>query len=232
MTPARAPRRFAPLLAGTAAGSLGPADLEEIGISIVAVDILELWLGVGFDRIDAGGGLGSFIGWDGPIVGVARYTEEGPVMAGWRGRGLPQLLKQRGDTIKLRSAIDGTAVDVVIDELRTKAAALGPGVVDATGDHSVKLWSGAGYPPGNAQVVVTDAANLEAGAGRYHSDSGWTDLATAAGGPLVAGCDCRTCGIAGSAYIAHLAAVHEITADHLLAWHNTHRLRRLVEAPA
>jgi queuine/archaeosine tRNA-ribosyltransferase len=231
LTPTAAPRRFAPLLAGTAAGSLGPADLEEIGISIVAVDILELWLGVGFDRIDAAGGLGPFIGWDGPIVGIARYADEAPVMAGWRGRGLPQLLKQRDDTLRLRSAIDGAVVDVVIDELRTRAATLGPGLVNAT-DDDVRPWSGASDPPVDGRIVVSDAAQVEAAAGRYHADSGWTELATPAGGPLVPGCGCRPCRIAGSAYIAHLAAAREITAEHLLVWHNTHRLRRVVEVAA
>lgn len=220
------------MLAGTAAGSLGPADLEEIGISIIALDILELWMGVGFDRIRAAGGLGAFVGWDGPIVGVARYSDEAPSATGWRGRGLPQLLKQLDDKLRLRSSVDGAVVDVVIDDLRTEAASLGSGVVDATGDRAVTVWSGAGEPPADGTIVVTEAANLEAAVGRYHSSSGWTELATAADGPLVPGCDCRTCRVSGAAYIANLANVREITAQHLLGWHNTHRLRLLVEGPS
>ncbi|HEV3233452.1 MAG TPA: hypothetical protein VG329_02755 [Candidatus Dormibacteraeota bacterium] len=223
---------MAPLLAGTAAGSLGPADLAEVGISIVALDILELWMGVGFDRIRAAGGLGAFIGWDGPIVGVARYSDEAAPTTGWRGRGLPQLLKQLDDKLRLRSAVDGAVVDVVIDDLRTEAASLGSGIVDTTGDGEVNVWSGAGEPSASGTIVVTEAANLEAAAGRYHSSSGWTELASAADGPLVPGCDCRTCRIAGAAYIAHLADAREITAQHLLGWHNTHRLRLVVEGPS
>jgi tRNA-guanine family transglycosylase len=43
------------------------------------------------------------------------------------------------------------------------------------------------------------------------------------------GCDCRACAVAGRGYLAHLWAMREITAEHLLGWHNLHQLRRMVE---
>ena len=62
--PTRLPegRRLAPLLAAGAHGSLGAADLEMLGVSVVAVDILEVALGPGLARVSDAGGLGRLFG--------------------------------------------------------------------------------------------------------------------------------------------------------------------------
>ena len=227
-----APRRLAPLLAGTSAGSLGPADLEAIGISIVAVDVLELYLAVGLDRLVEAGGLGAFIGWPGPIVAVARYSDEAPEASGWRARGLPHLLGADGDTLRLRSPIDGAIVSIALDQLRTDTVALGANTVDAGGDLAVKMWADADTDPPTTGIVVTDLAQAQAAAGRFRAGRAWRHVAGAPDRSLAAGCECRSCRIATGPYLAHLWAMREITAEHLLAWHNLHQLRAVVEDPA
>jgi tRNA-guanine family transglycosylase len=66
---------------------------------------------------------------------------------------------------------------------------------------------------------------------RYWDGAAWADLAAAGeeGSPLLESCRCRACAIANRGYLAHLAAMREITAEHLLGWHNLHQLRLLVE---
>jgi queuine/archaeosine tRNA-ribosyltransferase len=221
-------RRLAPLLAGTSAGSLGPADLEEIGITIVAVDVLELRLGPGLDTVHAAGGLGAFIGWDGPIVAIARYSDEAPGATGWRARGLPQLLRADGDSLTLRSAVDGDVVIIALEQLQAETAGLGAG----TGDEAdrVAVWIDVDGPQPASDIVVTELGQAQAAEGRYYDRGAWRDISQVPAGPLAPTCGCRACRVAGGAYLAHLWAVREITAQHLLTWHNVHQLRLVVEA--
>ena len=92
MRPTPSPPRLVPLLSGTAAGSLGPLDLEEIGVGAVAVDIVELALGLGLDRVERLGGLHALTGWAGPLLAVGRVTAEAPAATGRRARALPRLI--------------------------------------------------------------------------------------------------------------------------------------------
>src|SRR5438309_75529 len=86
MRPIPPPPRLLPLLSGLAAGSLGPTDLAEIGISVVAIDIVELAMGMGLDRVERLGGLARLTGWDGSLVAVARTASAPPAATGWRAR--------------------------------------------------------------------------------------------------------------------------------------------------
>ena len=105
MKPIPPPPRLLPLLAGTAAGSLGPEDLAEIGITAAAVDIVELALGLGLDRVERLGGLARLTGWEGPLVAVARMASGRPSATGWRARALPELLSEHEGTLQLLSLI-------------------------------------------------------------------------------------------------------------------------------
>ena len=207
------------MLAGTSAGSLGPADLEEIGITIVAVDVLELRLGPGLDTVQAAGGLGAFIGWDGPIVAIARYSDEATGATGWRGRGLPQLLRADGDSLTLRSTVDGDVATVALEQLQAETAGLGADAGDEA--DPVAVWIDPDAPPPASGIVVTELGQAQAAGGRYFDRGTWRDIAEGAAGLLAPSCGCRACQVAGGAYLAHLWAVREITAQHLLTWHNT-----------
>jgi queuine/archaeosine tRNA-ribosyltransferase len=219
-----------PLLAGSAAGSLGPDDLAEIGISVAAVDIVELAVGTGLHRVERLGGLARLTGWDGPLVAVARMASAPPPATGWRARALPQLLSESDGVLELRSALDGSKVSLVRAELAEWARRLGaePAIsIDGDGVEA-RIWEEA-EPPA-AALLVSSRAQDEARKGRFWDGGGWTELAALSGaGALLDGCDCRACAIAGRGYLAHLWSMREITAEHLLGWHNLHQLRRLVE---
>jgi queuine/archaeosine tRNA-ribosyltransferase len=234
MKPTPSPPRLLPLLSGTAAGSLGPQDLEEIGISAAAVDILELALGLGLERIDRLGGLHAVTGWAGPLLAVARMTTFPAAAPGWRGRALPRLVAERDGILELRSSIDGATVQLARSQLSDAARRMGAEPAASLAGDGVELlaWDDATPPPG-ALLVSTLAQDMAANS-RFWDGAGWTRLAAAPGGgdagsPLLKGCRCRACALASRGYLAHLSAQREITAEHLLGWHNLHQLRLLVE---
>ena len=230
MKPIPPPPRLLPLLAGTAAGSLGPEDLAEIGITAAAVDIVELALGLGLDRVERLGGLARLTGWEGPLVAVARMASGRPAATGWRARALPELLSEHEGTLKLRSALDGGILSLERLALADWARRLGaePATSVAGDGAEVLEWEGGEPPPG--ALLVSGMAQERAREGRFWDGSGWTGLATAAGaGSLVDGCGCRACAVASRGYLAHLWAMREITAEHLLGWHNLHQLHQMVE---
>jgi queuine/archaeosine tRNA-ribosyltransferase len=233
MKPIPSPPRLVPLLAGTAAGSLGPRDLEEIGISVAAVDILELALGLGLERVAALGGLHALTGWAGPLLAVARTTTEVPVATGWRARALPRVVAERDGTLQLRSAIDGSTVRLTRSELADAARRMGAEPAASLAGDGVELWAwNDGHPPPGALLVSTLAQDMAAQA-RYWDGAGWAELSTTGGvednSPLLQSCRCRACAVASRGYLAHLSAMREITAEHLLGWHNLHQARLLVE---
>jgi len=117
--------RLLPLLAGSAAGSLGPEDLAEIGISVAAVDIVELAVGLGLDRVERLGGLARLTGWEGPLVAVARTGSGPPAATGWRARALPEVLSESDGILELRSALDGSTISLARQELADWASRLG-----------------------------------------------------------------------------------------------------------
>ena len=229
-------RRLAPLLVGTAAGSLGPGDLEEIGISVVAIYVLDLLVAPGADGIHAAGGLRRFIGWDGDIVAVEPASTEpstsAPVAAatGWRARAPHHLVSEKDGVVKLRSSIDGGLVELRREAIAAFSAEAG--VLVADDPTAVATWRDADAPPPQAAIVVSALAAEQAAAGRYHDGMAWRPIdapGAAAGGAPVDGCQCRTCRRARRDYLEHLWSMREITATHLLAWHNLHQLRALVE---
>jgi queuine/archaeosine tRNA-ribosyltransferase len=233
MKPTPPPPRLLPLLSGTAAGSLAPADLLEIGISAVAVDIVELALGMGLEVVDRLGGLPALTGWDGPMVAVIRTATTAPDATGWRAKSPPWLVSDRDGVLLLRSSVDGRTTGLARAELTDWARRLGadPAVSISGSGVEVADWDG-GEPPAGA-LLVSRLAQEEAGHGRFWTGAEWGDLGRAAteapAAPLVAACDCRACAIASRGYLAHLQAMHEITAEHLLGWHNLHQLRLRVE---
>lgn len=232
MKPTPSPPRLLPLLSGTAAGSLGPEDLEEIGISAAAVDMVELALGLGLERIDRLGGLHALTGWAGPLLAVARMTTDPAMATGWRSRALPRLVTERDGILELRSSIDGATVQLARSQLSDAARRMGAEpAASLAGDGAQLLAWDDGDPPPGALLVSTLAQDMAAKA-RFWAGAGWTRLAAApgdAGYPLLQGCLCRACAVASRGYLAHLSALREITAEHLLGWHNLHQLRLLVE---
>ncbi len=156
MRPNPSAPRLLPLLAGSAAASLGPADLREIGVGSLAVDIVELALGLGLERIERLGGLPGLLGWDGPVVAIAGWSIERPPSSGRRGRALPQLLGDQEGVVELRSAIDGSTVRLARQELSEWAYRLGaaPDASIAGAGVVVVTWE-AGDPPAGPLVVST-----------------------------------------------------------------------------
>jgi queuine/archaeosine tRNA-ribosyltransferase len=233
MKPTPSPPRLVPLLSGTAAGSLGPHDLQEIGIGIAAVDILELALGLGLERVADLGGFHALTGWAGPLLAVARTTTAVPVATGWRARALPRVVAERDGTLQLQSAIDGSTVRLARAELADAARLMGAEPASSLTGDGVELlaWEG-GHPPPDALLLSTLAQDMAARA-RYWDGAGWAELSTNGGiednSPLLESCRCRACAVASRGYLAHLAAMREITAEHLLGWHNLHQARLLVE---
>ena len=233
MRPNPSAPRLLPLLAGSAAASLGPADLREIGVGSLAVDIVELALGLGLERIERLGGLPGLLGWDGPVVAIAGWSIERPPSSGRRGRALPQLLGDQEGVVELRSAIDGSTVRLARQELSEWAYRLGaaPDASIAGAGVVVVTWE-AGDPPAGP-LVVSRLAQLEAHGGRFWDGAGWNALGPTAGaggeGPMREGCACRACATATRGYLAHLWKMREITAEHLLGWHNLHQARLRVE---
>ena len=228
----RRSRLLLPLLAGSAAGSLDPEDLLEIGISVAAVDIVELALGVGMERVERLGGFQTITGWDGPLVAVARVAVAAPATTGWRARLLPQLVSERDGVLVLRSSVDGGTYRLARSELTDWARRLGAEPATSLAGDGVDVVSWDGDEPPAGALVVSSLAQDQAHRGRFWTGSGWADLQSEAAepdAPLVPGCTCRACVIASHGYLAHLWAMHEITAEHLLGWHNLHQLRLRVE---
>lgn len=227
-----------PLLQGGAAGSLGPADLESMGFEVVAIDLLEMAISPGLELIADAGGLAAFTAWPGTMVALVRTNppaadgEGGPT--GWRARRAPILLRQRDDELTLRSPIDGSTHHLTFSGLARAAVELG---ATPTGElmppGTLAWWDSDREQPPTADWVVSAVPADSARAGRYWMGTGWAEIAAqqdpAAPGRLVEGCPCRTCVIARIGYISHLWQQREITAAHLLGWHNLHRARLLVE---
>ena len=228
-----------PLLEGTAAGSMGPADLEEMGFQVVAVDLIELAVSPGLDVVAEAGGLGAYTAWGGAILALTREQPAAAIRQGkgigWRARGRPVLVREQGDELTLRSSIDGSTHHLTSSGLAHAAFDLGATpVAKVVGGGRVTWWEEQDTPPPPAAgLVVSALPAVAARAGRYWTTEGGREIAAqtdaAAPGPLVAGCACRTCEIAAIGYIAHLWHQREITAAHLLGWHNLHRARLLVE---
>lgn len=131
----------------------------------------------------------------------------------------------------MRSSIDGATHRLDLDEVATVAAELG--VSAPPRGVELRPWLSRRSPlPGDGWVVtpVAAAAGRE---GEYFNGSTWTSIEdvtdTAEPGELAPGCDCRACTAARRGYLAHLWRQEEITAGHLLGWHNLHALRRRLE---
>src|SRR5258708_39425185 len=167
----------------------------------------------GLVAFEAVGGLRAFTGWRGPIVAVARASDDPPPEAGGRARSLPQLFTTRAGALRLRSAVDGSIVPVELAALFAKAREMGADEVleQTLGPDTVWVQVGA--------VIVSTTAQDAAESGRYWDGQGWRSIAGAKG-RLAPGCECRACRVATSAYLAQLWDAREITAQHLLNWHN------------
>ncbi len=78
--------------------AMSPAELHEIGASIVLGNTFHLWLRPGLDVIEAHGGLHRFMGWDGPIL-----TDSG----GFQVFSLGALRKISEEGVKFASPVNG-----------------------------------------------------------------------------------------------------------------------------
>jgi queuine/archaeosine tRNA-ribosyltransferase len=216
-----------PLLEGGACGSLGPRDLREIGIEVVAIDVLELSSEVGVDRIRACGGINAWLSWQGPVLAIFRVATTAPSTTGWRGHGLPHLIRERDGELTVKSPVDGTALNTSHAALAMAALAIGAvpsAQLDNAGERFC-LWDDAGSAPPAEDLVVSGLAAAQARAGKHFDDDSWQDVTE----QLKAYCDCRACSLASGDLLRHLWESREITATHLLTWHNLHRMRLAVE---
>ena len=228
-----------PLLEGSAAGSLGPVDLEAMGFTTVAVDLLDLAVSPGLDVLAAAGGLAQFTGWHGTTVALTRAHptadgQPGTADGGWRARRPPALVRDHDGDLTVRSAIDGSIHHFTASGLARAAADLGARPVeDLVPQGGLGWWDSPADDPPSTAFVVSAVPATAARAGLYLSAGRWLEIAAAtdaaAVGPLAVDCSCRACEIAEVGYIGHLWRQHEITASHLLGWHNLHQARLLVE---
>ncbi len=90
---------FMPVGTQAAVKGLLPAQLKEIGTSIVLANTYHLYLRPGSDVIRRLGGLHSFMGWDGPIL-----TDSG----GYQVFSLSELRRVTSEGVRFRSHLDGS----------------------------------------------------------------------------------------------------------------------------
>ena len=209
-----------------------------MGFEVVAIDLIDMAVSPGLEVIAGAGGLAAFTGWPGAILALVRtpalaaVDEDQPT--GWRARRLPVLVRQQDDELTLRSPIDGSIHHLAYSALAGAAVDLGATPLAALLPAGrVGWWDSDLQAPPPAGWVVSAVPATAARAGRYWTGTGWAEIATeqdlAAAGRLVEGCGCRTCEIARIGYVAHLWQQREITAAHLMGWHNLHQARLLVE---
>ena len=87
--------------------AMSPAELHEIGASIVLGNTFHLWLRPGLDVIAAHGGLHRFMGWDGPIL-----TDSG----GFQVFSLGALRKISEEGVKFASPVNGDRMMLTPEE--------------------------------------------------------------------------------------------------------------------
>ena len=209
-----------------------------MGVEVVAVNLLELAVSPGLDVLAAVGGLARFTGWRGAIVGVSHGDTRRPALGtagGFRARRLPVVLRDEGDRLLVRSEIDGSVHDLSHHALAAAAGVLGatpPAALLPPGT-ALHRWPSMSEPRPPEGWVYSAVPDEAARLGLYLAPDGWAEISAttdaAAPGPLVPGCECRACQVAQVGYIAHLWSQREITATHLLGWHNLHTIRRRVE---
>jgi queuine/archaeosine tRNA-ribosyltransferase len=202
------------------------------------VNIYELAVSPGLAVLAAAGGLAAFCGWRERIVALKLSADDRPERAGaigWRGRGLPVVVREEGDALTLLSPLDGSKHQFSVAALESAARDLGAEtVVDLAGEGIEVTWwrSCTEAIPGRAWVASSVPADAAAD-GRYWDGAAWSDINSAGdaatAGALMAGCGCRTCQVAPIGYLGHLWRQREITAAHLLGWHNLYQARLLTE---
>jgi hypothetical protein len=212
-----------------------------MGFEVVAVNILELAISPGLDPIARVGGLRRFTGWGGTICALILpgHPDDPPRSGGrdadgWRARHLPIVTGEQGDDLTVRWPVDGSVHRLSASALARAAADLGATEVAEVvpAGRELTWWRAVrDAVPGGwvVSAVPADAARE----GLYRSEGAWrridavNDAATP--GPLDTACSCRACQVAAIGYVAHLWRQHEITASHLLGWHNLHQVRLLIE---
>lgn len=90
---------FMPVGTQASVKSLDPKDLTELNAQIILGNTYHLYLRPGVELIKDFGGLGKFMGWDGPIL-----TDSG----GFQGFSLGRLMKTDQDGIEFTSHLDGS----------------------------------------------------------------------------------------------------------------------------
>lgn len=210
-----------------------------MGVEVVAVNILELAVSPGLEVLAAVGGLARFTGWRGALVAVSHGDRTHPAPAtagGFRARRLPVVLRDDGDRLSVRSEIDGSVHDLSHEALAAAAAELGATLPAALLPPATELrrWPSMSAPQPPDGWIYSAVPDEAARLGLYLAPGGWAEISqttdAATPGALVPGCECRACQVAGAGYIAHLWSQREITATHLLGWHNLHAIRAQVEA--
>jgi len=91
---------FMPVGTQASVKSLDPKDLTELNAQIILGNTYHLYLRPGVELIKDFGGLGKFMGWDGPIL-----TDSG----GFQGFSLGRLMKTDQDGIEFTSHLDGSS---------------------------------------------------------------------------------------------------------------------------
>lgn len=136
------------------------------------------------------------------------------------------LEREKGGRLHFWSSASGRRLKTSREELAEAAAELGVAPasgLDPAGEVATE-WVDGAAPPADG-LLFSDLAPREASAGRFLGAQEWNTVATAGGDHLVPGCECRACLLTSPTLLRHLLSAREITAQHLLAWHNLHQMQ-------
>jgi len=133
--------QFMPVGTNAAVKALDPADLREVGASIILANTYHLYLRPGHERIERLGGLNEFMAWDRPIL-----TDSG----GFQVVSLGDLRVVDDDGVTFRSHLDGSIHRFTPEHSIAVQEALGPDIAVAF-DQPVA--------PSSPREVVADATD-------------------------------------------------------------------------
>ena len=114
--------QFMPVGTNATVKALDPADLREVGASIILANTYHLYLRPGHERIERLGGLHRFMGWDRPIL-----TDSG----GFQVVSLAHLSVIDEDGVTFRSHLDGSVHRFTPEHAMAVQEALGPDIAVA-----------------------------------------------------------------------------------------------------
>ena len=145
--------------------ALSPAELRACGVSLIAVNTVELTVRPGMEAISRLGGIHRFTNWDGPIIAESGIHEilrlahdrgDVPAVRSRRGPGQSaRLLKVDADGITFTSHVDGSHLRLTPEQSLLTQILLGADVVTTFASASVSLKPGFGTSPSKLWIDWT-----------------------------------------------------------------------------